>query len=268
MTLYQLDCPVPGCDWKTQSLPVELAGGLNTALSLHAQIVHPPTQHFQASTPSLKLNPPTITAGSSPDHWSSFNRQWTMYKTGMSIPTVMCATALFHCCDDDLRNDLMRDLQRDVSSMPEADLLAAIKRLAVKEESTLVHRIRISKMTQAPGTPIRNFLAALKGQAALCQYTVNCREPDCEHTFDYSGEIIKDNLIRGIADPEILSDVLGDSKTDRTLEQTVDFIAQKEQGRATRAAVGESTSAMSQNNAYKPRQNTPQSSGNSEQSKC
>ena len=125
-------------------------------------------------------------------------------------------------------NDIMRDLQADVSSMPETDLLAAIKRLAVKQESTLVHRMRLSKMIQAPGTPIRTFLAALKGQAALCQYTTTCKSTGCGEQCDYSSDIIRDNLVRGIADPEILSDVLGDSNTARTLEQMVDFIAQKE----------------------------------------
>ncbi|CAC5357494.1 unnamed protein product [Mytilus coruscus] len=42
-----------------------------------------------------------------------------------------------------------------------------------------------------------------------------------------------------------MSDLLGDSKTDRTLEETVSFIAQKEQGKVTRSAVGDSASAMS-----------------------
>ena len=49
---------------------------------------------------------------------------------------------------------------------------------------------------------------------------MKCKEPDCDHEFDYSDEIIKDNLVRGIADPEILSDLLGHQKTDRTLEET------------------------------------------------
>ena len=42
-----------------------------------------------------------------------------------------------------------------------------------------------------------------------------------------------------MADQEIMSDLLGDSKTDRTLEETVQFIAQKEQGKATQNAVGQ-----------------------------
>ena len=82
-----------------------------------------------------------------------------MYKTGMAIPADMGATALYHCCDEKLRTELMRDLKSDVSSMSEVDLLAAIERVAVKEESTLVHRMRVSEMIQAPGTPIRMFLA-------------------------------------------------------------------------------------------------------------
>ena len=190
-----------------------------------------------------------------------------MYKTGRSIPDNMCSTALFHCCDDDLMSDLMRDVQDDVSGMAEADLLAAIKRLAVKEESTLVHRIKLSKLTQAPGTPIRTFLAALRGQASLCQFTATCKQQGCDHVYNYSDEIIRDNLIRGIADPEILSDLLGDPKTDRTLEQTVTYIAQKEQGKATRAAVGDSTSAMRHVN---PReyQRSPQIQQNSDTPKC
>ena len=129
----------------------------------------------------------------------------------MTIQPAMQSTALFYCCDDDLMRDIMRDHQGDVAAMPESDLLAAIKRLAVKEESTLVHRIRLGKMTQAPGMPIRTFLANLKGQASLCQYVATCKEQSCDHEYDFSTEIIKDNLIRGISDPEILSDILGDS---------------------------------------------------------
>ena len=68
-----------------------------------------------------------------------------------------------------------------------------------------------------------------------------CREPGCTHEFDFIEEIIKANLARGIADPEILSDLLGDPKMGRTLEETAPFIVQKEQGKVTRNAVGECT---------------------------
>ncbi len=55
---------------------------------------------------------------------------------------------------------------------------------------------------------------------------------------------LKDNLVWGIADPEIMSDLLGDPKTNRTLDETVAFIAQKEQGKITKSAVGECAGAI------------------------
>ena len=64
----------------------------------------------------------------------------------------------------------MCDLRDDVVNMVKVDLPAAIKRLAVKDESTLVYLIKLSKMTQSPGTGIRSFGASLRGQPALCQY--------------------------------------------------------------------------------------------------
>jgi hypothetical protein len=78
-----------------------------------------------------------------------------------------------------------------------------------------------------------------------------CKEPDCNHVFDFSEVIIQDNLVRGLADPEIQSDLLGDPKTDRTLDETVSFVAQKEQGKVTKCAVGDYAGAMC--NTTKPK---------------
>lgn len=51
-----------------------------------------------------------------------------------------------------------------------------------------------------------------------------CKELGCNYIFDYSDEIIKDNLLRGIVDLEIMFDLLGDFKIDRILEEIVLFI--------------------------------------------
>ena len=253
----KLTCPVQACTWESQDLPIELAGALTSALQLHGSTAHAVATAPAAVVPQqqtrLKLDPPKIGLACDPDQWSSFTRQWTMYKVGMAISATMIPTALFSCCKDDLRTFIMRDTREDVATMPEADLIAIIKRLAVKEESILVHRIKLGKITQPTGTSIRTHLASLRGQAALCQYTAKCKITNCTHTYDYSDEIIKDNLIRGIADPEIMADLLGDSKTDRTLEETVNFIAQKEQGKATQSAVGDQAGAIG--HSYQPKFN-------------
>ena len=237
-----LNCPFPDCKWKTDDLPDTFASALLEQLKMHER-----ASHTAAPTPKphkLNIDPPKIDVGASPEEWQSFIRQWTMYKNGTLIPVEQVATALFYCCSEGLRLDIMRDLQDDVAKMTEKELLENIRRLAVKEESILVQRIKMGRMVQSPGMAIRTFLANLRGQAALCSYEGKCSA--CQKEYDFSSEIIKDTLIRGISDQEILADLLGDTtKTNRTLDEIIQFISQKEQGKSTRAAVGDSAAPIS-----------------------
>ena len=203
-------------------------------LNIHSQTMH----RQDVTAQKVKLDPPEVDIDFNSEQWESFKRQWEMYKKGMSISANMINTALFYCCTKELRCLVLRDIQKDLMDETEENLLGTIKRLAVNEESILSQRLKLGKMIQTPGTGIRTFLASLRGQAALCNYTAQCKEADCAHKFDFSEEIILDNLVRGMSDQEIMADLLGDSKTDRTLEETINFIAQKEQGKATQNAVG------------------------------
>ena len=239
-----IKCPF-GCGWETENLGDAFAAVLAQQLAMHDKAKH--SDQAPAAVPQkLKIDPPQIGVNATPEEWEGFVRQWAMYKTGTVIATPQVATALFYCCSEDLRMSIMRDTRQDVALMPEAGLIEIIKRLAVRDESILVHRMKLAKMVQSPGMGIRTFLANLRGQAALCKFTAKCTEANCTHTFDFSNEIIRDNLIRGLADPEILADLLGDPKTDRSLEDVVNFVAQKEQGKATRSAVCDTTGAIKQ----------------------
>ena len=240
-----IKCPY-GCGWESDNLSDAFAAVLAQQLSMHDKAQHSEPAQSAAVPQKLKIDPPQIGLNATPEEWDGFGRQWSMYKTGTVIATPQVATALFYCCSEDLRMSIMRDTRQDVALMPEEDLLATIKRLAVRDESILVHRMKLARMVQGPGMGIRTFLANLRGQAALCKFTAKCTEAHCTHVFDYSNEIIKDNLIRGISDPDILADLLGDPKADRSLEEVVNFVSQKEQGKATRSAVGDSAGAINQ----------------------
>ena len=85
-----------------------------------------------------------------------------MYKTGMNINNTQASVFLFNCLDQDLRDDILRaNPTTQINDLPEADLITAIKTLAVKVESKLVHRIRLGQSSQSPGHSIRNFHATL-----------------------------------------------------------------------------------------------------------
>ena len=275
----KIKCPIAGCTWESADLDGSFAACITQQLQMHDKAVHsqptppaPPAPTSVSQKHQLKIDPPRINIGSSPEEWASFKRQWTMYKHGTLLEDSQKSTALFYCCSNDLRQDILRDIQDDIETLPEKDLLAEIERLAVKEENVLVHRMKLGKLMQAPGMGIRTFLASLRGQAALCKFTAKCTIAGCNHVFDYSKEMIKDNLIRGISDPEILSDLLGDPKPDRTLEEVVAFIVQKEQGKATRHAVGDSAGAITHKGAAhrKPEERPPGRTGynNENTSKC
>merc|ERR1712055_561058 len=100
---------------------------------------------------------------------------------------------------------------------------------------------------QEPGISVNNYLAALRGQTGHCQYEVQCNS--CNAQTDYSEEVILDQLLRGLYNQDIVADLIGDEKTDRTLLETVEFIARKEQASLERSQVGvesDSASAIKQ----------------------
>ena len=87
----------------------------------------------------------------------------------------------------------------------------------------LVHRIKLGGAALPSGVPIRNHLATLKGMARQCEYSVKCTH--CNTLVDFSREVIQDQVIRGLDDPDILSEFLGDVTVNRTLEEVIEFIA-------------------------------------------
>ena len=152
----------------------------------------------------------------------------------------------FNCLDKDLGDEVLKanpgTLPQD---MTEPNLIACTKKLAVKVESKLIHRIKMGRAVQPPGTGINNFLATLKGMARQCDFTVTCSASGCENKTDYSEEVIGDQLLRGLDDQDILSDLLRDDKTDRTLHEMVEFIARNEQAKLERGTVSCETPSAS-----------------------
>ena len=146
-------------------------------LALHAQTAHPVQQPHQVSgAPRGKVDRPTLRPASDLESWEFFRYQWANYKTAMGITGGTTSAHLYGCLDEELQRDLQKSNQGIVASdMTEADLLEAVKKLAIKQESKLAHRIKMGKAVQSPGTSIRIFYAQLKGLATACGYTITSR---------------------------------------------------------------------------------------------
>ena len=137
----RVTCPVQDCVWQSDDLEGAFAAVIAQQLQIHDRTAHPaPSPNVNQGTDhKLKIDSPEIDVGANPEEWSSFLREWSMYKTGTGVAGPKLPTALFYCCSKGLKQDLLKDLRCDVAAMAEDDLLAAMKRLAVKEESALVH---------------------------------------------------------------------------------------------------------------------------------
>ena len=231
-----LQCRAPQCAFKTMQGTVDQ---VLQHLSLHAQTAHPVQQAQGGGTARGKVDRPTMKPACDQESWAFFLYDWENYKSDMNITGNATSAHLFGCLDEELKRDLQKAHQGvAAATMSEANPLQAIKRLAVKEESKLAHRIKMGRAIQQPGASIRTFHAHLKGLAAPCEYqtshTCGCGKTN---DIDYSDNVIQDQLVRGIADQEILADLLGDEKSDRTTKEIVEFIARKEQAKIERETV-------------------------------
>ncbi len=125
--------------------------------------------------------------------------------------------------------------------MTEEEVFTAMKRLAVREENTMVARVTLHNMRQDRDEPVRAYGARLRGQASVCKFTQQCT--GCEATVDYTEAILKDVLCQGLGDTEIQLDLLGDKNQDMTMG----FVEAKEAGKrsASRMLLPQATDVLS-----------------------
>ena len=158
------------------------------------------------------------------------------------------------CCEETLRRDLHRN-DRSISSREEATILAAIRRLAVREENTMVSRVILQGMHQDRDEGIRNFAARLHGQADICKFTEQCT---CGTTVNFTNQIVRDTLIRGLADSEIRQGVLGHADQNLSLEDTIKLIEAKDSGKRSEASlIGSENASVSSYKTIKKKPDDP-----------
>ncbi len=226
-------CPYPECTTYTEDVTEALAA---TMLTIHASGAHPPIG--ATATPPAppqhkedKVKRPTITLAGTTYDWTYFTTRWEEYKSATGITGNRLVLQLLECCDDELRKDLTRTAGGSLANKPEDDVLKAIKRLAIREENTMVARIELNSMNQDHGEAIRSFESRIRGQAHICNFTVQCPNADCNHTVSYMNEMLRPVFVRGISDPDIRLQVCQDVNQNMTLEEIVSFVEKKEAGK-------------------------------------
>jgi hypothetical protein len=188
--------------------------------------------HAHASNSAAKVEKvkrPTISAAGTHEEWAYFTSRWDEYVAATKITGRDVVIQLLECCDEALRKDLTRSTSDKLTDKSAQEVLDAIKKLAVRRENNMVARVALHNMKQDRDEPIRNFCARLRGQACVCNFTVQCTS--CQNDVHYTDFIVRDVLAKGIADPDIQLDLLGDKNQDMSLEEVVQFVEAKEAGK-------------------------------------
>ena len=224
-----INCPIAECEYKTDDVDPALAAVL---LTLHNNV------HLSATvTPAAtrnrapKIERPKITAGSSEEMWSTFNTRWAMFKRSTGLAGAECVQQLFHCCDEELGNAILKG-HPDVVSRDEDYLRSKIRLMAVTPVAISVRRAELLSVKQDHGEAARSFYAKVRGKAATCSYSIACSGHGCTQVNDFTDIMVKDVVISGLADEDVKKDVLGWSDLDnKTLDETITFIEAKEMAR-------------------------------------
>ncbi len=123
-----VNCPYPGRDFTTpaEMTPVVTAAVLNGHILIHSQA---------ARTKPTPVRRPEIEAGGTTEGWQYFLTRWRAYSQSVRLTGTDVSIQLLECLDAKLRRDVTRNSVDPVpiKEFAEADLLTAIKALAVRE---------------------------------------------------------------------------------------------------------------------------------------
>jgi hypothetical protein len=245
-------CPIPDCEYKTADVEaVVVAALLTTHATVH--IAAAPSGVVAAKVDRVKR--PTVSLAGSSEDWSYFISRWKDYVAATKVTGKDRVIQLLECCDDTLRKDLTRTAGGSLTDKPEEDVLKAIRILAVREENIMVARVTLHNMHQDRDETVRSFGARLRGQAGVCKFVTNCLH--CNEDVNYTEAILRDVLTRGLEDPEIQLDLLGNKNQDMTLEQVFQLVEAKEAGKRSASRLHDSQGAeAAAGSTYRRRKNT------------
>ena len=126
---------------------------------------------------------PTISAAGTSADWSYFQSRWKDYIDATKVIGRDKVIQLLECCDEPLSKDLTRS-NGSLTEKAEDVVLAAIRKLAVREERTMVARVTLHNMSQGRDETVRSFCARLQGQTNICKFLVKC--PGCSMIVNYT----------------------------------------------------------------------------------
>ena len=226
-----IKCPIIGCSYETTDCSEAIACVLLTA--------HTPQHTAKPPATGPRLDRPRIDTGITPEEWNIFKLRWDVFVDGSGFDPTASSSQLFQCASEELGNSLLK-ADPSITSKPTADLMKAMKTLAVVAVATGVIRAELVQMKQDRGEKFRTFAARVRGKAETCSYTTKC---SCNSTVNFTDIIVRYTfprlwlcpwltIIAGISDLDIRRDILGtDAILQRPVNDVISLVESKEMAR-------------------------------------
>ena len=116
----------------------------------------------------------------------------------------------------------------------------------------MVARLALHNMRQDRDETVRSFGARLQGQVNIFKFVTKCKH--CNTDVNYEDKMMRDVLSRGLSDPEIEMDLLGDKNQDMTLEDIYKFVEAKEAGKRSASRLFNSQAVEAASSYHKTKQ--------------
>ena len=249
MAEVELQCPAilddgDQCKYKTQKLQFDNAVQL---LRLHKEIQHPERGDGHAISGGAcrpeKMTRPKADLEMSETTWRDFTGQWERYKRSTKLGGQDLLDQLVLCCSDTLRLDLKSEKGEVLDTLSEAQLMSAMKKMAVRESNPMVHRNHVRSLKQGENEPIRNYVARLREAVMDCQFSVKCQAEMCDADVSYKEEMIRDQCVYGLQSNDTQAKILALGSKLLPLEDVVNKAEAEEQARLTQTKIAKPEAA-------------------------
>ena len=242
MSKIFLKCPKSRCTWKSDELEVELAKWMVTQ---HVQAEHESRAEGgqTGGVRAEKVRRPEVGPDMTNERWVYFLTRWEDYKKACGLKDGDTLLQLRECMEDGVREDHFNRFS-GVTGSTEAEVLDQIKTVAVRRANRAVDRDQLRQLKQENGEAIQKFAGRVRTLACVAEYQVNCT---CGKTVKYTEEVIKDQVIGGLTDREIKTDVLSHGEVNTwSLKALLDFIEGKEVGKISAGLLGTKAHQMNE----------------------
>ena len=118
---------------------------------------------------------------------------------------------------------------REYSALDEQGLLEEAAAIAVKKRNKLVHRLKLYDMKQEEDEAITSFETRVKPVARTGKFKVECS--DCRKDVDYTDEVVKDMLVKGLYFEDIKAKVMTLDEKDCTLTKMLRLVEAERLGK-------------------------------------